>query len=68
MDKVLDGRLSLLANCVRMKGPYVDAKTEIEQQPNDYDGRKGTPDLRRAQRLNQEKADQNGASRADNGS
>lgn len=48
-----------------MNGAYVNAKREIEQQPDDDNWRKGTPNLGCTQWLNQEKADQDGASRAD---
>ena len=50
-----------------MEGAYVDAKREVEQQPNDDDWRKSASNLRGAQGLNQEEADQDGASCADNG-
>ena len=50
-----------------MKAAYVDAKGEIEQQPNDDNWRKGTSNLGCTQRLNEKKADQDSASRADDG-
>lgn len=50
-----------------MRGAYVDAKTEIEQQPNDDDRRERASNLGCTQGLNQEKTDQDGASRANDG-
>lgn len=50
-----------------MEGAYVDAKREDEQQPNDDDRCKSASNLRRAQGLNQEEADQDGARCADDG-
>lgn len=54
--------------CIGVNRTYVDAKREIEQQPNHDNWRKSASNLGRTQGLNQEKADQDGASSADDGS
>ena len=50
-----------------LKRAYVDTKAEIEKQPDDDNWRKGAANLGCTQGLNQEKADQDGTSRADDG-
>ena len=50
-----------------MRRAYVDAKAEIEKQPNDDDRRERASDLGCSQGLNQKKADQDGASSPNNG-
>ena len=47
-----------------MKDAYVYSKREVEQQPHDDNWRKSTANLGCTQGLDQEKADQDGASSA----
>ncbi len=68
-DQVLEGEVGTegLEDGIVVDGEVVDARREVEQQPDGDDGGERRADLGRAERLQEEQEDQDGARDADDG-